>query len=121
MPKTILTVDDSPSIRQMVGFTLKSAGYQVVDANDGSAGLTKAKAAAYDLVLTDINMPAMDGFALTAALRALPEYKSVPILVLTTESSDEMKQKGRAAGVTGWLIKPFDPHKLLEVVRKLIG
>lgn len=121
MAKVILTVDDSPSIRQMVGFTLRSAGYEVADAPDAPTALSKARANHYDLVLTDINMPGMDGFALTQALRALPDYRSTPILVLTTESSDEMKQKGRASGATGWLVKPFDPQKLIELVRKVIG
>lgn len=121
MSKTILAVDDSPSIRQMVTFTLRSAGYTVTEAPDGNAGLAKAKSARFDLVLTDINMPGMDGFGLTASLRGLPEYKTTPILVLTTEASDEMKQKGREAGATGWMVKPFDPQKLLTLVHKVLG
>jgi two-component system chemotaxis response regulator CheY len=121
MAKSILAIDDSASIRQMVGFTLKSSGYEVVDAMDGLDGLEKAKARTFDLVLTDQNMPRMDGLALIRALREMPQYKSVPILMLTTESSDTMKQQGRAAGATGWLVKPFDPQKLVEVVRKVIG
>lgn len=121
MAKTVLCVDDSASIRQMVGFTLKSAGYEVVEAVDGMDGLDKAKARAVDLVLTDQNMPRMDGLALIKSLRVLPQYKSVPILMLTTESSDAMKAQGRAAGATGWLVKPFDPMKLIEVVKKVIG
>ncbi|MDY0013699.1 MAG: response regulator [Rhodocyclaceae bacterium] len=121
MAKTILTVDDSASIRQMVSFTLKSAGYEVVEAVDGMDGLDKAKSKGFNLVLTDQNMPRMDGIGLIKNLRAMPAYRSVPILMLTTESSDAMKQQGRAAGATGWLVKPFDPQKLIEVVKKVIG
>ena len=121
MAKIILTVDDSASIRQMVAFTLKSAGYEVVEAVDGEDGLNKAKAKAASLVLTDQNMPRMDGLSLIKALRGLPQYRSVPILMLTTESSDTMKAAGKAAGATGWLVKPFEPQKLLEVVKKVIG
>ncbi|QGU32520.1 response regulator [Thermochromatium tepidum] len=121
MAKTILTVDDSASIRQMVSFTLKEAGYTVTEAVDGQDGLEKARAGTFDLIFTDQNMPRMDGLTLIKQLRALPAYKSVPILMLTTESSDAMKSQGRAAGATGWLVKPFDPTKLLEVVRKVIG
>ncbi|EHQ51732.1 MULTISPECIES: response regulator [Ectothiorhodospira] len=121
MPKTILTVDDSASIRQMVTFTLKGAGYAVTEAVDGQDGLDKARAGRFDLVFTDQNMPRMDGISLIKALRGLPQYKTTPILMLTTESGDAMKAQGRAAGATGWLVKPFDPQKLLEVVRKVIG
>jgi two-component system chemotaxis response regulator CheY len=121
MAKTILAVDDSASIRQMVAFTLKSAGYDVVEAVDGVDGLDKAKAKKADLILTDQNMPRMDGLTLIRNLRDLAQYKTVPILMLTTESSDAMKSQGRSAGATGWLVKPFDPQKLIEVVRKVIG
>lgn len=121
MSKTILAVDDSASIRQMVSFTLKSAGYEVVEAVDGADGLEKAKSRAFNLVLTDQNMPRLDGLSLIKALRTMPQYGAVPILMLTTESSDTMKTQGRAAGATGWLVKPFDPQKLIEVVRKVIG
>ena len=123
MAKTILAIDDSTSIRQMVAFTLKSAGYSVIEAADGQEGLDKANANAgvINLVLTDQNMPVMDGLTLIKALRGLPQYMTVPILMLTTESSDVMKMSGKAAGATGWLVKPFDPHKLLEVVKKVIG
>ncbi len=121
MSKTILAVDDSPSIRNMVAFTLKSAGYEVVEAVDGQDGLEKAKAKRVNLILTDQNMPRMDGLTLVKNLRSLPDYKTAPILILTTESSDDMKSKGRAAGATGWLVKPFDPPRLLEVVKKVIG
>ena len=121
MAKMVLTVDDSASIRQMVAFTLKSAGYDVIEAADGNAGLAQAKSNNVQLVLTDQNMPGMDGLTLIKNLRGLPQYKSTPILMLTTESSDAMKAQGKAAGATGWLVKPFDPQKLLEVVRKVIG
>jgi len=121
MGKIVLTVDDSASIRQMVSFTLKSAGYEVVEAVDGEDGLNKAKQKGVNLVLTDQNMPKMDGLTLIKSLRTLPQYRSTPILMLTTESSDAMKSAGKAAGATGWLVKPFDPQKLLEVVKKVIG
>jgi two-component system chemotaxis response regulator CheY len=121
MSKTILAVDDSGSLRQMVVFSLKAAGYQVIEAVDGLDGLEKAKKQVVDLVLTDQNMPKMDGLALIKALRELPSYQKVPILMLTTEASDEVKAKGRAAGANGWLVKPFDPQKLTEVVKKVIG
>jgi two-component system chemotaxis response regulator CheY len=121
MAKTILAVDDSSSLRQMVAFSLKAAGYQVVEAVDGVDGLEKARLQTVDLVLTDQNMPRMDGLALIKSLRELPTYQKVPILMLTTESSDDMKSKGRAAGANGWLVKPFDPQRLIEVVKKVIG
>ncbi len=117
---SILAVDDSASMRQMVAFTLKGAGYNVIEAADGQEALDKARGETVDLVLTDQNMPRMDGITLVQNLRGLATYASTPILILTTESSDEMKAKGRAAGATGWLVKPFDPGKLLDVVRKVI-
>lgn len=120
MSKVILAVDDSASIRKMVAFTLTGAGYQVIEAVDGQDGLDKARASTVDLVLTDQNMPRMDGLSLVKQLRAMPQYKSAPILILTTESGDQMKQQGKAAGATGWLVKPFDPPKLLEVVQKVL-
>lgn len=121
MAKTILAVDDSGSLRQMVAFSLKAAGYEVVSAVDGQDGLNKAKEKTVDLVLTDQNMPIMDGLTLISNLRSLASYSKVPILMLTTESSDEMKAKGKAAGANGWLVKPFDPKRLIEVVQKVIG
>lgn len=121
MAKTILAVDDSASIRQMVAFTLKGSGYEVTEAVDGQDALNKAKAKSFNLVLTDQNMPNMDGLTLIKSLRGMPSYKTVPILMLTTESGETMKAQGRAAGATGWLVKPFDPQKLLEVVKKVIG
>lgn len=121
MAKTILSVDDSASIRQMVAFTLKGAGYEVIEAVDGQDGLNKAKSKPVDLVLTDQNMPKMNGIELIKSLRGLGQYRSTPILMLTTESSDSMKSQGKSAGATGWLVKPFDPQKLLDVVKKVIG
>lgn len=121
MLKTILAVDDSTSIRQMVAFILRSSGYEVIEAVDGMDGLEKAKARSFNLILTDQNMPRMDGLTLVRSLRALTQYSTTPILILTTESSADMKAQGRAAGATGWLVKPFDPQKLLEVVRTIIG
>ncbi|WP_334107151.1 response regulator [Methylobacillus sp.] len=121
MGKTILAVDDSGSLRQMVVFSLNAAGYQVIEAVDGEDALNKAKTNVVDLVLTDQNMPNMDGLTLIKSLRSLSTYQKVPILMLTTESSDEMKALGRAAGATGWLVKPFDPKRLLDVVQRVIG
>ena len=119
--KTILTVDDSPSIRQMLAYVLSSSGYRVIEAADGEEGLALAKANTVDLVLTDHNMPKMDGVTLTRALRALPAYRNVPIMMLSTESSPTLKQAGRDAGATGWMVKPFDPDKLLEMLKKALG
>lgn len=120
MAKKILTIDDSASIRQMVTFTLKSAGYEVQEAMDGDDGVKLAKTTRFDLVLTDKNMPRMDGIDVIKALRATPEYKSTPLLILTTEASESMKALGKSAGATGWLVKPFDPQKLLDVVKKVL-
>lgn len=117
---SILAVDDSASMRQMVAFTLKGAGYNVIEAADGQEALDKARAGNIDLVLTDQNMPRMDGITLVQSLREMPAYATTPILILTTESGSDMKARGKAAGATGWLVKPFDPGKLLDVVRKVI-
>ncbi|MBF0428150.1 MAG: response regulator [Magnetococcales bacterium] len=121
MAKTIMTVDDSSSVRQMVGMTLKGAGFTVVEAVDGVDGLAKAKANTLDMIITDLNMPNMDGIALITALRTLPNYKFVPIVMLTTESQATRKQEGKAAGATGWIVKPFKPEQLLEVIKKVLG
>ena len=118
--KTVLAVDDSATMREMVAFVLESAGYRVIEAEDGAQGLERARATPVDLVITDQNMPNMDGITLVRSLRELREYKAIPILLLTTESSDSMKSQGRAAGATGWLVKPFDPATLLEVVKKVL-
>jgi two-component system chemotaxis response regulator CheY len=119
--KTILTVEDSNSMRQMIGYILRSAGYNVVEAEDGSKGLAQAQSGKFDLVVTDQNMPNMDGLSLIKALRQMPDYKSTPVIMLTTEASDTMKQRGREAGATGWMVKPFDPNRLLEICQKLLG
>tara|TARA_R110002012_G_scaffold146409_1_gene304669 strand:- start:7719 stop:8084 length:366 start_codon:yes stop_codon:yes gene_type:complete len=121
MSKHILIVDDSASIRQMVEMTLKSASYQVTTAVDGQAGLDLCKSQQFDFVLTDQNMPRMDGLTLIKSLRGISNYRSTPIVVLTTESGDDMKAKGKAAGATGWMVKPFDPQKLLAVASKVLG
>lgn len=120
MGKRILIVDDSVSIRQMVTFTLKGAGFETEEAVDGKSALEKAKSKSFDLVFTDQNMPVMDGLTLIRGLRGLAEYKRTPILMLTTEAGDDMKNKGREAGATGWLVKPFDPQKLLQVVSRVL-
>lgn len=116
----ILVVDDSNSIRDMLSFTLKSANYEVVEAVDGIDGLDKAKEASFELVITDVNMPNMDGITLCKELRKLAQFKFVPILILTTESSAEMKTKGKEAGATGWLVKPFNPDKLIATIKRVI-
>lgn len=118
--RSILAVDDSASMRKMVSFTLTGAGFQVVEAVDGQDAWERAQQQTFDLVLTDQNMPRLDGLGLTRKLREHPRFKTTPILVLTTESSDTMKQAGRAAGATGWLVKPFDPGRLIEVINKVI-
>ena len=120
MTATILTVDDSASMRQMVSFTLKRAGYTVVEAADGVEALNYARTSAVDLVLTDVNMPNMDGISLVRELRQLQTYKFVPMLMLTTESGQDKKLQGKAAGATGWLVKPFNPEKLLATIEKVL-
>ena len=117
----ILAVDDSASMRQMVAFTLTNAGHQVVSAADGKDALEKAGSERFDLVLTDVNMPLMDGITLTKELRALPAYRFTPILMLTTESGADRKLEGKAAGATGWIVKPFNPDQLIAVVNKVLG
>lgn len=121
MAKTILSVDDSASIRQMVKLTLAGAGYEVIQANDGAEGLTKAKATKVDMVMTDLNMPVMNGLALIKELRKLPSYQGVPILFLTTESDAALKSEAKAAGATGWITKPFQQDQLIAVVKKVLG
>ena len=116
----ILVVDDSASIREMVSFTLKSAGYEVITASDGVEALDFAKNNEVKLVVTDINMPNMDGITLIQELRKLGTYQYVPILTLTTESGDEKKKQGKDAGATGWIVKPFDPDSLLKTIRKVM-
>jgi two-component system, chemotaxis family, chemotaxis protein CheY len=117
---TILAVDDSASMRQMVSFTLKGAGYTVVEAVDGLDALNKAKSQKFDCVVTDVNMPNKDGITLIKDLRALPEYKFTPMLMLTTESGTDKKQQGKDAGATGWIVKPFNPDQLLKTIKKVM-
>ncbi|MCA9035608.1 MAG: response regulator [Planctomycetaceae bacterium] len=120
MAKSALVVDDSASMRQMVSFTLTSAGFQVIQGCDGKDALSKVSGKPINLVVTDLNMPVMDGITLIKELRNIPEYKFIPILMLTTESQDEKKKQGRAAGATGWMIKPFNPEQLMSVVSKVV-
>ena len=117
----ILAVDDSASMRQMVSFTLKSAGHEVVEAVGGKNALEIAKNQSFNLVITDVNMPNMDGLALTKELRALPNFKFTPILILTTEAGGDKKMQGKAAGATGWLVKPFNPDQLLSTIKRVLG
>jgi two-component system, chemotaxis family, chemotaxis protein CheY len=119
--KTILTVDDSASMRQMVKLTLSQVGYNVIEAGDGVQGLATARGAAVDMVLTDLNMPGMDGLALIRELRKLPSFTGVPIILLTTESDAARKQEAKAAGATGWITKPFQPEQLVSVTKKVMG
>lgn len=116
----ILVVDDSASMRNMVTATLQSDGHQVTDAGDGQAALNKAKSGQFDAVVTDLNMPIMDGIELVKNLRSLPTYKYTPILLLTTESSADKKAEGKKAGATGWLVKPFNPEKLLATIGRVL-
>ena len=121
MTRTILTVDDSPSMRQMVRATLQSAGYGVVEAADGQEALEFARGKAVDLVISDVNMPRMDGIKLVSELRALPNYRLTPLLLLTTESSQAKKLEGKRAGATGWIVKPFNPTQLIATLTRLFG
>ena len=118
---TILAVDDSPSMRQMVAFTLKSAGFDVTEAEDGAVALQKAKEGQFNLVLADVNMPNMDGITLVKEVKKLPNYKFTPICMLTTEAEASKMQEGKAAGAKAWIVKPFQPPKLLDVVSKLVA
>ena len=120
MLANILIVDDSAVMRQMVTHTLADAGHQVTAANDGQQALNTAKNDNFDLVITDINMPVMDGLTLIKQLRALPEYKFTPLLTLTTESSAEKKSEGKQVGATGWIVKPFNPEQLLGVIQRVL-
>jgi two-component system chemotaxis response regulator CheY len=120
MGRTVLTVDDSATIRQLVASVVRSGGYDVIEAVDGVDGLEKATSNDVALILTDQNMPRMDGFGLVSKLRALPKYANTPILVLTTEVDASMKARGKAAGATGWLTKPFDPEVLLNVIGRFV-
>lgn len=120
MAKTVLIVDDSISIRQVLGFTLKHAGFTVLEGSNGQEGLTKLDGQRIDLVITDLNMPVMDGITFIKNLRGRPNLKGIPVLMLTTESQDGKKQEGKAAGATGWIVKPFQPDKLLAIIARVL-
>ena len=120
MTKTILTVDDSRTMRDMLMLALKDAGYRVVQAEDGVHGLEVLQSERPDIVITDINMPRMDGFGFIEGMRADPNHKATPVLVLTTESDAAKKQRAREAGATGWIVKPFDPEKLISVIHRVV-
>jgi len=117
----IMAVDDSATMRQMVSYTLNSAGHDVISARDGAEALDIARARSVDLVLTDVNMPRLDGISLVRELRRLAGYRLTPMLVLTTESGAERKQQGREAGATGWIVKPFNPDQLLAAISRVLG
>jgi len=119
MSQSVLAVDDSKTMRDMLSFTLTQAGYKVVEATDGNDALKKSRTQDFDLVITDVNMPGMDGISLVKELRGSGAYRTTPILVLTTEADREKKDEGRAAGATGWIVKPFNPEKLLQTVKKV--
>lgn len=120
MSKTIMTVDDSACIRQMVNFTLKQSGYEIVEAANGIEALDKMYSGQIHMLITDINMPEMDGLTLVRKVRAMPAYRFIPIIVLTTESQEQKKREGKEAGATGWIVKPFKPEQLIAVVRKVL-
>ncbi len=119
MGKKIITVDDSKTMRDMVSFTLKSAGYELMEAEDGQAALSLLQKERADLVITDLNMPNMDGLTLIRNLRSHPDYKFTPILMLTTEGDASKKDEGKSAGASGWIVKPFNPEKLVQIVQRL--
>jgi two-component system chemotaxis response regulator CheY len=121
MSLRVMTVDDSKTMRDMVSFTLREAGFAVSEAEDGQKALAALRTGSADLIITDLNMPNMDGIALIRALRNDPKYRAVPILMLTTEADATKKAEGRSAGATGWIVKPFSPDKLIEVVRRVCG
>ncbi len=116
----ILVIDDSPSMRKMVNFTLSNGGHDVTEAENGDSGILQAKSDQFDLVMTDMNMPGISGIEVTTQLRAMPNYKFIPILLLTTESANSTKNEGRKAGATGWIVKPFHPETLLNTVKKIL-
>ncbi len=121
MPKTILAVDDSASMRQMIRLTLRNAGYDVIEAGDGQEGLSQARRVAIHMILTDLNMPVMDGMTFIRELRKSPSHTGIPIVFVTTESDAEKKSQAKAAGATAWITKPFQPEQLVAVARKVLG
>lgn len=120
MAKTIMIVDDSSSLRQVVGIALKSAGYEVIEAADGKAALTKLDGKKINLIISDVNMPNMDGISLVRAVKQMPAYKFTPIVMLTTENQDSKKREGQEAGAKAWVVKPFKPDQLVAAVQKLV-
>jgi len=121
MSKVILTADDSASVRQMVTLTLKNAGFEVIESVDGADAYSKLEGKTVDMVITDLNMPNMDGIELIKKIRESPDHKFVPIVLLTTESQADKKQEGKQAGATGWIVKPFKPEQLIAVIKKVLG
>jgi two-component system chemotaxis response regulator CheY len=121
VPKNLLIVDDSNAMRQSLGFILSQAGYTVVQAQDGMDAIQKLEGQVFDLVVTDVNMPNLDGIGLTKHIRGAAKHQFTPVLMLTTESQADKMQEGKAAGATGWIVKPFEEAKLLAVVKKLVG
>lgn len=121
MGKKIITVEDSTSLREMIAFVLSEAGYEVIEAKDGQDALAKLNGSQVDMVITDLNMPVMNGIELTKTLRSTPSYRFIPILFLTTESQVQKREAAKEAGATGWIVKPFKPEQLLKVVRKVLG
>ncbi len=121
MTAAILVVDDSASVKAAIRIALTAAGYRLAEAADGAEGIARANAGNFDLIITDLNMPVMDGLTMIETMRTMPAHAGVPIVFLTTESDETMKQRARAAGATGWLTKPFDPEQLVKVARKVLG
>ena len=121
MAKKIMTVEDSTSLREMISFVLTEAGYDVVEAKDGQDALAKLNDSPVDMVITDLNMPLMNGIELTKSLRSTPTYKFIPIVFLTTESQVQKKEAAKEAGATGWIVKPFKPEQLFKVIKKVLG
>jgi two-component system chemotaxis response regulator CheY len=118
--KKVMIVDDSVSMRQMVGYTLRQGGFEVIEAEHGADAMNRLQSCSVDLIITDLNMPVMDGITLIQSVRKQPGMKSKPILMLTTEGLATKKEQGKAAGATGWIVKPFDPEKLLQTVAKVL-
>ncbi|OBS09877.1 response regulator [Acidihalobacter prosperus] len=121
MPKTVMIVDDSASLRQVVKMALTGAGYEVMEAGDGQEALTRLEGKKVQLVISDVNMPRMDGITFVKQLKQRPEYRFVPVIMLTTEGQDSKKEEGRAAGAKAWMVKPFQPAQMLAAVSKLVG
>ncbi len=121
MSKRIMTVDDSASVRQMVSFTLRQAGYEVVEAVDGKDALSKLDGSPVHMVITDLNMPNLDGIGLIKGVRGNAACKFIPIIMLTTESQESKKLEGKQAGATGWIVKPFKPEQLISVTKRVLG